>query len=237
MMKDVKKNMNGFSNNFSKQLDALKILCSEVLSKIPLHIWSFGGGTALSLFYFQHRRSYDIDIFINDPQYFPFLSPKWFIDESSDFEPDYHELAHHISLKTVTGIKTDIFLSPRMTHDRPILKQFSDIACYVDSVSEIIAKKLRCRISTMRVRDIFDIAVAVQKKPTILKDLWNDKVITADELFEWQSRLKKTDSAIYLERIKITAPYPEYRELSAEAPQRIVQNIEQVKAEICRELG
>lgn len=229
--------MSDFLNDFSKQLDALKTVYSAALSKIPLHIWSFGGGTALSLFYFQHRRSYDIDIFIHDPQYFSFLSPKWFIDETSDFEPDYHELAHHISLKTATGIKTDILLSPRMTHDRPILKQISDIACYADSVSEIIAKKLRYRISTMQVRDIFDIAVAIQKKPTILKDLWNDKVIAADELFEWQSRLKKTDQHAYLEKINLTEPYPEYRELADEAPQRIIQNIEQVRAEICRELG
>jgi hypothetical protein len=37
--------------------------------------WSFGGGTALML-RIDHRESYDIDIFLEDPQFLPFLNPE-----------------------------------------------------------------------------------------------------------------------------------------------------------------
>lgn len=37
--------------------------------------WSFGGGTALML-QIDHRESHDIDIFVDDPQWLPFLNPE-----------------------------------------------------------------------------------------------------------------------------------------------------------------
>ena len=37
--------------------------------------WSFGGGTALML-QIDHRESHDIDLFLDDPQYLPFLNPE-----------------------------------------------------------------------------------------------------------------------------------------------------------------
>jgi len=39
-----------------------------------LDSWSFGGGTALML-QISHRESFDIDIFIQDPQVLPYLNP------------------------------------------------------------------------------------------------------------------------------------------------------------------
>ena len=72
-------------------------------------------GTAPALFHFQHRMSYDIDIFVNDSQYFAFLSPKRFIEDSEFFQADYTELAHHISLTMINGIKADFLLAPVLT--------------------------------------------------------------------------------------------------------------------------
>ncbi|WP_412507464.1 nucleotidyl transferase AbiEii/AbiGii toxin family protein [Roseovarius sp. SYSU LYC5161] len=37
--------------------------------------WTFGGGTALML-QIDHRESYDVDIFISDPQYLSLLNPE-----------------------------------------------------------------------------------------------------------------------------------------------------------------
>ena len=37
--------------------------------------WSFGGGTALML-QIHHRESFDVDIFIHDPQVLPYLNPQ-----------------------------------------------------------------------------------------------------------------------------------------------------------------
>ena len=37
--------------------------------------WSFGGGTALML-QIDHRESFDVDIFLDDPQLLPYLNPQ-----------------------------------------------------------------------------------------------------------------------------------------------------------------
>lgn len=39
-----------------------------------LDSWTFGGGTALML-QINHRESFDIDIFVDDPQVLPYLNP------------------------------------------------------------------------------------------------------------------------------------------------------------------
>ena len=45
-------------------------------AKLPSSTYSLGGGTVLS-YVFNHRKSKDIDIFINDPQYMGTLSPRF----------------------------------------------------------------------------------------------------------------------------------------------------------------
>ena len=42
---------------------------------ISFEDWSFGGGTALMLYY-RHRESKDIDIFFTNPQFLPMVSPR-----------------------------------------------------------------------------------------------------------------------------------------------------------------
>ena len=42
---------------------------------LDMHNWSFGGRTALML-QIHHRDSHDIDLFIDDPQYLPYLNPQ-----------------------------------------------------------------------------------------------------------------------------------------------------------------
>jgi len=57
---------------FKEQIETLEFLESNVLSKIPKSFkkyYAFGGGTALSLCYYQHRLSFDIDLFVYDNQF------------------------------------------------------------------------------------------------------------------------------------------------------------------------
>lgn len=42
---------------------------------LPVDDWTFGGGTVLMRRY-QHRLSKDVDIFINDPQFIGYLTPR-----------------------------------------------------------------------------------------------------------------------------------------------------------------
>jgi len=83
--------MNGYLKNFKKQIDTLNDVYYELIKPIEdkatlKNWWVFGGGTALSIFHFNHRKSFDIDIFVTEAQLFDFLNPKWFIDETILFD-------------------------------------------------------------------------------------------------------------------------------------------------------
>ncbi|MEA2050727.1 MAG: nucleotidyl transferase AbiEii/AbiGii toxin family protein [Campylobacterota bacterium] len=51
--------------NFKEQSKLLNIAV-QILEDYDIQEWSFGGGTALSTVYYNHRMSYDIDIFSQD---------------------------------------------------------------------------------------------------------------------------------------------------------------------------
>ena len=51
--------------NFSTQKELFEIAYA-ILEDYNITEWSFGGGTALSYCYYEHRMSYDIDIFSDD---------------------------------------------------------------------------------------------------------------------------------------------------------------------------
>jgi Nucleotidyl transferase AbiEii toxin, Type IV TA system len=56
-----------------------RIACSLIRQvnseQVAIDSWSFGGGTAMML-QIGHRESHDVDIFLSDPQFLPFLDPK-----------------------------------------------------------------------------------------------------------------------------------------------------------------
>ncbi|MFW5854161.1 MAG: nucleotidyl transferase AbiEii/AbiGii toxin family protein [Thermodesulfobacteriota bacterium] len=221
--------MSGFSDHFKDQIEALKTAVDCALSKIPGSAWTFGGGTALAMFYFEHRLSYDVDIFIHDPQYFAFLSPKWYIDDAPDIQDDYLELAHHISLTSTRSVKIDFLLTPYLTDEPPILKRFSGIECRVDPTVEIIAKKLRYRLKDLRPRDVFDVAVAVDQDAPVLKKIVDQGAITWDELFEWAGLLGAMDIDRYRSQIRVLSPRERFTSLAMDAPGRLLRNIESLK--------
>lgn len=70
--------MSGYLKNFEKQIDALNRVYYELIQDIENQAtlknwWVFGGGTALAMFHFNHRKSFDIDIFITEAQGFDFF--------------------------------------------------------------------------------------------------------------------------------------------------------------------
>ena len=56
-------------------LRALELIDSVSYAGITLEGWSFGGGTVLMRRH-HHRLSKDIDIFVPDPQYLGYLTPR-----------------------------------------------------------------------------------------------------------------------------------------------------------------
>lgn len=228
--------MTGFVDHFKDQIEGLRAAHECALSRIPGDAWTFGGGTALAIFHLAHRRSYDIDIFIQDPQYFAFLSPKWYIDDGSAFKTEYVEMAHHISLTTARAVKVDFLLAPRLTDDHPIPKRIGGVDALVETVPEIIAKKLRYRMKDLRPRDIFDAAAAIRRDAGILKELLDKRAITLDELYEWKTMLSELDGNRYRDAIRIVRPERGFRSLALDAPAIVIQGIDRAKTEVARNL-
>ena len=122
--------------------------------------WTFGGGTALML-QIRHRESYDIDLFLDDPQIIGYLRasavkldfsigvPSYSGDGSSHFRivfPNYGEIDFIVAAElTATPYKNTLI---------------SDNHIKLETVEEIIAKKVRFRGAMIQPRDVFDIAAA-----------------------------------------------------------------------------
>ena len=73
-----------------------RIACSLIRQVNSEHViidtWSFGGGTAMML-QIDHRRSDDIDIFLQDPRLLPYLDPKLHDFEFEVMPSDYRATA------------------------------------------------------------------------------------------------------------------------------------------------
>jgi predicted nucleotidyltransferase component of viral defense system len=102
--------------------------------------WTFGGGTVLMLRH-GHRLSKDIDIFVPDPQYLGFVSPR-LSDAAERVSQDYVEGPGYVKLMGRT-VK-------------------------VETAAEIVAKKLWHRGDRATARDLFDLSLVIEREPDAL---------------------------------------------------------------------
>lgn len=130
-----------------KQLDA---------SNIPSNHWTMGGGTILKFFY-QHRESKDIDIFIDNPQFLGMLSPR-INDAVEDTLKDYSEASNYIKMSFHEGA-VDFIVAPRITSFVPIKHHYFERSVMLDDPVEIVAKKIFYRAEGFKPRDVFDLAI------------------------------------------------------------------------------
>jgi len=123
-----------------------------------LDSWTFGGGTALML-QINHRESFDIDIFIDDPQVLPYLNPTT-QGYTLQVNPDEYVSDGTHALKIVfAGIgEIDFICAPSLTNDPTSRVAVRGIQVDLETPGEIIAKKVHYRGSSLQPRDMFDIA-------------------------------------------------------------------------------
>jgi hypothetical protein len=76
-------------------------LTDHLSTVIDSPLWTFGGGTVLML-RFNHRFSRDIDLFVPDPQYLGYLTPR-LCDVAEDLTTDYVEAAEYLKLLLPAG--------------------------------------------------------------------------------------------------------------------------------------
>ena len=139
---------------------ALSIIDQAAKAGIAVDDWTFGGGTALML-QIDHRDSHDIDIFIQDPQYLPFLNP---VTQEYDLKimPSTYEQDGNASLKInykSLGEIDFICCAPVSSHAHKI-QEVCGREVRLETVTEIICKKIHYRGKRMQPRDMFDIAAA-----------------------------------------------------------------------------
>jgi predicted nucleotidyltransferase component of viral defense system len=150
---------------------ALAILDSATAAGLPSDEWSFGGGTVLMLQY-RHRFSKDIDIFVPDPQPLGLLTPR-LCDAAEVGMTDYIEQRESIKIYFPEG-EVDFVAAGSVTDD-----PFSDMVLLGRTIkterpTEIVGKKLVYRAADFKARDVFDLALVLEREPearTALKDL------------------------------------------------------------------
>lgn len=147
---------------------ALALIDSVAESGALFEPWSFGGGTVLMRRY-RHRFSKDVDIFVPDPQYLGYVSPR-LNDTAESMTTDYVE--EHSSLKLIFPEgEIDFIASAPLTSSPTVIEKLFDREIRVETSTEIIAKKLWHRGSHFRARDMFDLALVAEKEPGALDEI------------------------------------------------------------------
>ncbi|WP_416066726.1 nucleotidyl transferase AbiEii/AbiGii toxin family protein [Rhizobium sp. ZK1] len=124
--------------------------------------WSFGGGTALML-QINHRESFDVDIFVDDPQLLPYLNPQT-QGYALDVRPDAYQSDGSRALKIVFSDvgEIDFICAPSLSGDPIVNAQVRGRDVLLETPAEIIAKKIFYRGASMQPRDMFDIACVMK---------------------------------------------------------------------------
>lgn len=125
--------------------------------------WTFGGGTAMML-QIDHRESHDIDLFLNDVQLLPFLDPK------------NHDFAFEIAPADFGGDGTsflkfafdgigeiDFIVRQALTESSTTEHSIEGEHTLLETIPEIIAKKIVHRGASIQARDIFDVAAGAHQ--------------------------------------------------------------------------
>ena len=144
---------------------ALVLIDSTSASGVELNDWSFGGGTMLMRRH-HHRFSKDIDIFVPDPQYLGYLTPR-FNDKAESMTTDYVEEGNSLKLRFTEG-EIDFVASAALTHNPTTIERLFGRDVAVETSAEIIAKKIWHRGDRFTARDIFDLAMVYEKEPNSL---------------------------------------------------------------------
>lgn len=145
---------------------ALRVIDSADPGAFRPENWSFGGGTVLMRRY-HHRLSKDIDIFVPDPQYLGYLSPR-LNDTVGELTSNYNEQATFLKLYFDEG-EIDFIVSRPLTTRPTVVETVFDRPIRVETSAEILAKKINYRGPEFTARDIFDFSLLAEKEHEALE--------------------------------------------------------------------
>lgn len=179
--------------------------------------WTFGGGTAMML-QIDHRESHDVDIFLPDPQSLPFLDPQThdfnFEIQPTDFRGDG---AKSLKLTFENIGEIDFIVCGLLTSTPTKSTIVEGEAVQLETIPEIIAKKIYHRGSSIQPRDIFDIAAGGDAHAaSIISELKHYK----DKVTKTLSVVERLNPAFVNRAIAYLAIKPKYEAISKSAIER-----------------
>jgi hypothetical protein len=139
---------------------AVELMHSARAQGVPVDEWTFGGGTVL-MHRHRHRLSKDIDIFIGDPQFLGYLSPRLNALAEKMTGGDYIEDHSYLKL-TFTEGEIDFVAAGNITTNPAMHETIRGYRMLVETSAEIVAKKVWFRGSQFTARDIFDLSMFVE---------------------------------------------------------------------------
>ncbi|WP_244597105.1 nucleotidyl transferase AbiEii/AbiGii toxin family protein [Ochrobactrum soli] len=188
--------------------------------------WSFGGGTALML-QIDHRESFDVDIFIDDPQVLPYLNPQT-QGLTLDINPSAYSFDGTHALKIVFENigEIDFIVAANLTKEPLKQTVIREQKVDLETPVEIIAKKIYYRGTSMQPRDMFDIACVRQNAND--SDLIETLRPLKDACFRALTVAQKMDPR-FAEAVMSKLLYrPDYSNIPSVAQQRTIELLEAV---------
>lgn len=140
-------------------------LIDDLATRVNDPRWSFGGGTVLML-RLNHRHSKDIDLFVPDPQYLGFVTPR-LSDAAETLTTDYQEGALFVKLLLAAG-EIDFVVGPPLTDSPWDLVAYKGRVIKVETCAEIVAKKMHHRGDQAKARDLFDLCAVAELEPAAI---------------------------------------------------------------------
>ena len=106
------------------------------------------------------------------------------IEDTHDFDANHYiDIHNHIGVISANNIKVDILVDS--SSDSLLIDRSKNIFSFdirVESIEDILAKKIVFRKKDNKARDIFDIAVAISKNDRIIDNLLRDERINQEDL-------------------------------------------------------
>jgi predicted nucleotidyltransferase component of viral defense system len=160
---------------------------------IPVHDWTFGGGTVLMRRH-RHRFSKDIDIFINDPQFLGYLTPR-LSPTAESLTTKYIEEHNYVKLVFPEG-EIDFVAAPPLTTKPAHAETLFEHRVLVETSAEILAKKVWHRGFEFTARDIFDLSMVAEREPQALNEissiLRDRRTVILERIVRYDSILRET---------------------------------------------
>ncbi len=206
--------------DFSTQQKMLEATISLLEDFNIKDVSALGGGTALAI-YWNHRFSADIDVFIfGEDSHVHKMKPKnWGLDTTElfkniGFKDDFKINPFYTEFAITEEEKIQLFDAKSFTGDNHFKQEnIWGMNFNIESIEEIIAKKIFYRCEDFNARDIFDISIAINKNPLILKTLFEANTKFKEKFGLFESKLESllsSEERIIAYKKDITEMTPNY---------------------------